>query len=197
MPENRTQPEIAMSATAYNVNNPLGRSVACRVGELRPHPGYLRHGITVPASRLSFLAGSEFPIDQEPLLVTKERTILDGHARWELARLRGISTLSCREYDLSEEEALLWLIRKHQRSDGLNAFCRILLALELEPWFKARARCNQQLGGQKKGSSNLSEADRLDVRSEIAAAAGVSTGNVSKVKQLASFAHPQVLRFSG
>ena len=81
--------------------------------------------------------------------------------------------------------------RKHQRSDGLNAFCRILLALELEPWFKARARYNQQLGGQKKGSSNLAEADRLDVRSEIAAAAGVSTGNVSKVKQLASAAHPR------
>jgi Putative transposase/Transposase zinc-binding domain len=93
---------------------------------------------------------------------------------------------------MTEEEALFWLIRKHQRSDGLNAFCRILLALELEPWFKARARCNQQLGGQKKGSSNLSEADRLDVRSEIAAA-GVSAGNVSKVKHLASAAHSHVL----
>src|SRR5271163_4449547 len=119
MPENRTQPEIAMSATAYNVNNPLGRSVACRVDELRPHPGYLRHGITVPACRLSFLAGSEIPIDREPLLVTQERTILDGHARWELARLRGIGNVSCLEYDLSEEEALLWLLQKNQRSDSL------------------------------------------------------------------------------
>lgn len=88
---------------------------------------------------------------------------------------------------------LLWLIRKHQRSDGLNAFCRILLALELEPWFKAQARHNQQLGGQKKGSSNLAEADRLDVRAKIADAAGVSTGNVTKVKHLASAAHPEVL----
>src|SRR5271170_3123610 len=76
---------------------------------------------------------------------------------------------------------------------ALTLFCRILLALELEPWFKARARGNQQLGGQKKGSSNLAEADRLYVRSEIAAAAGVSTGNVGKVKQLASDAHPDLL----
>jgi hypothetical protein len=102
-------------------------------------------------------------------------------------------TLDCLEYELSEEEALLWLIQKHQRSDGLNAFCRILLALELELWFKARARCHQQLGGQKKGSSNLTEADRLDVRSEIAATACASTGNVSKVKHLISTAHPHVL----
>jgi len=42
-------------------------------------------------------------------------------------------------------------------------------------------------------SSNLAEADRLDVRSEIAAAACVSTGNVGKVKQLVLAAHPDVL----
>jgi hypothetical protein len=181
-----------MSAAACTVSPPPGRSITCWVKELRPHPGYLRHGITVPASHLSLLAGSEIPIDQEPLLITQERTILDGHARWELARRRGVDTLRCLEYDLSEEEALLWLIQKHQRSHGLNAFCRILLALELEPWFKARAKTNQQLGGQKKGSSNLTTAEKLDVRTEIANAAGASTGNVTKVKRLVSVAHPEV-----
>ena len=150
-----------------------GRLITCRVDELRPHPGYLRHRITVPASRVSLLAGAGRSLLREPLQITRH--------------------LDCLEYELSEEDALLWLIQKHQRSDGLNAFCRILLALELEPWFKARARVNQQLGGQKKGSSNLAKADRLDVRSEIAAAAGVSTGNIGKVKQLASVAHPHVL----
>ena len=44
-----------------------------------------------------------------------------------------------------------------------------------------------------KGSSNLTEADRLDVRSEIADASGVSTGNVSKTKYLATAAHPDIL----
>ncbi len=170
-----------------------GRLITCRVDELRPHPGYLRHHITVPASRLSPISVPGTSLPREPLQITRQGTILDGYARWEQARRLVLPTLSCVEYDLSEEEALLWLIKKHQRSDGLNDFCRIVLALELEPWFKARARCNQQLGGQKKGSSNLAEADRLDVRSEIAAAAGVSTGNVSKVKQLASAGHPQVL----
>ena len=68
--------------------------------------------------------------------------------------------------------------------EGLNAFCRILLALDLEPWFRGQARVNQSVGGRIKGSSKLTEAERVDVRSEIAAAAGVSVGNVTKVKQV-------------
>jgi len=169
------------------------RLITCRVDELQPHTGYLRHRIAVPASRLSSLAESGDFAFREPLLITHDRTILDGYARWELARKQDRPTLPCLEYALSEEEALLWLLQKHRRSNGLNDFNRILLAMELEPWFKQQARFNQQLGGQRKGSSNLTEADRLDVRSEIAVVAGVSTGNVSKVRQLASTAHPDLL----
>ncbi len=40
----------------------------------------------------------------------------------------------------------------------------------------------------------MTEADKLDVRSEIAAVAGVSTGNVSKVKQLLLQAQPALLQ---
>jgi hypothetical protein len=68
-----------------------------------------------------------------------------------------------------------------------------LLALELEPWLKEQARSNQRAGGQNRGSSKLTESDKLDVRSKIAAAAGVSTGNVSKVKQLTVRATQEVL----
>jgi hypothetical protein len=95
---------------------------------------------------------------------------------------------------LTESEALHWLLQKHRRSNGLNDFSRILLALDLEPWFKEKARSNQQAGGRSKGSSKLTEAERLDVRSEIAAAAGVSVGNLSKVKQLLMTAQPELLQ---
>jgi len=50
------------------------------------------------------------------------------------------------------------------------------------------------MGGHEKGLSNLAKAGKLDVRSEIAAAAGVSAGNVTKVKQLLANAHPDVLQ---
>ncbi len=127
-------------------------------------------------------------------MITRDRTILDGYARLELARLQGRATLPCIEFDLTESEALQWLLQKHRRSNGLNDFSRILLALELEPWFREKARSNQRAGGQNKGSSNLTEAARLDVRSEIAGAAGVSVGNVSKVKQLTLTADSELLQ---
>ena len=65
----------------------------------------------------------------------------------------------CMEYELTERESLYWLLERHRRSSGLNDFIRILLALELEPWLKNKARLNQQIGGQDKGSSKLTEAE--------------------------------------
>jgi hypothetical protein len=171
-----------------------GRPITCRVDELRPHPSFVRHRIAVPASQLSPLAERVDLVFREPLLITRDRTILDGYARWGLARQQGRLTLPCLEYDLPEAEALHWLLQKHRRSNGLNPFSRILLALELESWLREQARSNQQAGGQNRGSSKLSEADRLDVRARIAAAAGASAGNVSKVKHLLSAAQPELLQ---
>lgn len=170
-----------------------GRLGVCRLDELHPHPGYVRHHLTVPASQLSALVELGDLAFREPIIITQGRTIVDGYARVELARMQGRLTLPCIEYELTEAEALHWLLQRHRRSNGLNAFSRILLALGLEAGFKEKAQANQRAGGQNKGSSNLTEAEKLDVRSEIAAAAGVSEGNVSKVKQLA-IAHPKLLQ---
>jgi hypothetical protein len=130
----------------------------------------------------------------EPLMITQDGTILAGHAQLESARKQGLLSLSCIEYELTEAEALQWILRKQLPSKGLNAFSRILLALDLESWFREKARANQQAGGRSKVTSNLTEADRLDVRREIASAAGVSVGNVTKVKQLTAIAHGEVLQ---
>lgn len=46
-------------------------------------------------------------------MITRDRTIIDGYCRWELARRQGrATTVTCIEYDLSEEEALSWLLYK-------------------------------------------------------------------------------------
>jgi hypothetical protein len=129
---------------------------------------------------------------REPIVVTQGGMIVDGYARWELARRQGRQTIVCLEYDLTDEEALRWLLQSHRPSRGLSAYCRILLALDLEPFLQEQARANQQAGGQNKNSSDLTKANRLDVRSEAAAVAGVSTGNVTKAKQLRETAHPRV-----
>ena len=172
----------------------LGRLITCSVDQLHPHPSFVRHNLVPATHELSALAERGELAFREPLTITQDHSILDGYARWQLACTQGRTSLPCLQYDLSKEEALLWLLQKQQRSPGLNDFSRIRLTLELEPWFKQRARSNQQVGGHRKGSSNLTEADKLDVRSEIAAAAGVSVANVSKVKRLLQEGAPGLLQ---
>jgi hypothetical protein len=168
--------------------------VTCPLSELRPHPSWARLRLSVPASKLSALAEQGDLAFREPLVITRERIVIDGYARLELARRQGRPTFPCIEYELTEEEALRWLLQRHRRSNGLNDFIQICLALELEPLFKEKARANQQAGGQNKGSSNLTKAGRLDVRNEIARIAGVSVGNVTKVKQLTTTAHSEIIK---
>ena len=180
-------PTRLLTSAAYSTGFP-GRFISCQVDELRPHPSYARHQCMVSPSVLSMLAERGHFAFDEPLIVTRNRAIIDGYGRWALARRQGRTTVACIEYDLTDDQALHWLLHRHRRVEGLNAFCRILLALDLELWFRERARVNQSVGGQNKGSSKLTEAERVDVRSDVAAAAGVSVGNVTKVKQVVTTA---------
>ncbi len=171
-----------------------GQFVICSPEELRPHPAYLRHHIRVSARALFEVARQGELAFRTPLIVTSERTVLDGYARLELARQQGRPLLACIEYTLTEPQALELLIRKHRRSNSLTPCIRVLLALDLEPLFIEKARLNQRTGGQEKGSSKLTEAEKMDVRSALAAVAGVCTANVSKVKQVLSAGHPEVVQ---
>lgn len=170
-----------------------GRLVTYATRDLHAHPSYARLGLTTPTDKLSALRQRGELAFAEPLTITRDRTIIDGYARWDLAKEEKRPVLHCIEYQISEAAALQRLLQTHSRSNGLNAFNRIRLALELEPWFKEKARSNQQAGGQQKGWSKLTEAEKVHVRSEIARAAAVSVGNVSKVKQLLDDVIPQFI----
>jgi hypothetical protein len=191
----RLHPEAQekLTSTSEQVNDSIGRLLSRPVEELQPHPSYARHQFTVSAPKLSALIEQGDLAFQEPLVISVDGTIIDGYARWQLALQQGRRTVTCIQYELTEEEALLWLLHSHCRSDGLNQFCRILLSQELESPSKARALANQKRGGRNKGSSMLTEAERVDVRSRIAARARASVGNVSKVQQLTTTAIPELL----
>lgn len=161
-----------------------GKSVTCRVDELCPHPSYVRNHVTVSASQLSTLVELGDLAFLDPVVITRDRFVIGGYALLELARRQGRPTLLCIEFDMNETEGLQWLLGKSRQSNALNAFSRILLALDLETGLKEKARSNQRAGGQNQGSSKLTEGKCLDVRSEVARAAGVSAGNVTKVKQI-------------
>lgn len=123
----------------------------------------------------------EYPLDV---------TSIDGYARKAYADSVGISTLACVEFDIGQEEALRMILSKHGRCLGWNDYNRIRMAFHLNDDLRKRAHANQQAGGRLKGSSHLTEAN---VRKEIAAAAYVSEGQVTKFNQIQG-CDPEVLK---
>jgi hypothetical protein len=81
----------------------------------------------------------------------------------------------------------------HCASSGFTDFVRIELALDLEPHFQQKALMNQQAGGENKGLSKLTIAQRVNTRLEVARLARVSSGNVRKVKNILTHACSSLL----
>ena len=128
----------------------------------------------------------------EPLSVTTNGTILDGYVRWQVALEQGRPNLPCLEYDLTDSEALAFVIDRQRHSSHLNAFCRIALALELEGDFRQRnARVRSR--ASKTRSSKLTNVHRTDVRADVARLAGACPANVTKVKRLLPRVIPEIL----
>ena len=127
----------------------------------------------------------------QPLLVTEDGTIFDGHTRWRTALAQGLSSLPCVVYDITDEQALELVLQRQRSSSPLNSYCRVVMALSLEGHFRRRNReSTDMLAGPS--LSKLTNNARTDVRADIARAAGVSTGNVTKVKQILESAIPKV-----
>jgi len=173
-------------------NNFRCRLVILSVDQLCPHPSYTRHHLSVSASQLTAISALGDLAFQQPIMITQKGIVIDGYARWELASQQGRESVLCLEFELGEEESLRWLVLSHRPSPGFNGYCRSLLALDLESSLQEKARSNQRIGGQSKGLSNLTEAQKVDVRSEIADIADVSTGNLTKAKQVVSHADPVI-----
>ena len=169
----------------------LGRWVERPIAALHPHPLYQELCGPLIATRARRVSQQAEPI-HEPLLTTTNGTILDGHVRWQVALERAQPVLPCLEYELSEDEAMQVIIQRHRASEGLNDYGRVVLALRLEPYFRGR-RCRPRLArGKHPPSSNLTSDARQDVRKDIARIAGVSTGNVTKVKQILKGVIPEI-----
>ena len=163
------------------------------LAQLRKHPAYVDLKFSVSAAQLAEIQRLGNLPFKDPILITAEGIIIDGYARRELAEKQGIPALCCVEFNIDEEEALHRILSNHRRSSGWNDFNRIRMASKLRAEGRNRAFANQQAGGKLKGSSKLTEASRVDLRKEIAKAAGVSEGSVTKVDQLGDV-QPEILQ---
>ena len=71
--------------TAYQCTN----LVRCYVSDLRPHPSYVRHNLAVSAVELAALEENGDLAFRYPIVITRERFVIDGYKRWELAKREG------------------------------------------------------------------------------------------------------------
>ena len=72
-----------------------------RVDELRPHPSYAQLGLRVPLSKLNAVLEQGEDAFLARLTVTSGGILIDGYARWEVARLQRRLRVECIEYELS------------------------------------------------------------------------------------------------
>jgi len=193
-PRNQQNGQSVPFHNSTTITHTRDQLVPWRVGDLRPHPSYARLGIKVPASRLNALLEMGEDAFLFPLIVTSKGIVIDGYARLEVARLQGRTTVECIECNISEEEALRRLLLCHRPSPGLPPFSRIAMARGLAKSFKEKALHHQQAGGKSKGSSKLPQTEKVDVRKEIAAAAGVSGGTLSHALEVLKNGDPEIVR---
>ncbi len=169
-----------------------GRPVVRFPEQLRLHPALEEIGWTGVVDEFNDAARLTSPAATEPILITKNGTILAGLGRWRAA-IDSKREINCIEYPLTEDEALQFIIRHHRPELGWNAFVRIRLALTQQAFFQQRALDNMRVGGKYKGLANLPEAQHVDVRQEIARSAGVGTRNVGNVRTLLQNAHSKLI----
>jgi hypothetical protein len=170
-----------------------GRPVVRSLEQLRLHPALVELGWTGVIDELNDAARLKNQAVPEPILITRNGTILAGFGRWRLAVLEAKREIQCIEYPFSEDHSLRFILAHHQTRRGWNAFVRIRLALKLEPCLQQTALDNMRAGGKYKGWANLPDVQRIDVRQEIASAAAVGARNVSNVKTILEIAHPRLI----
>ena len=169
------------------------RLVICSVESLKPHPALVRLGLLpTPGQLLALEKIGEF-LFEKVLLITQDNLIIDGLECWQIAQSQGRTTLLCQVCLVSDEEALYRFLLLENRPKWLNGFSRVRLALNLEPWLRARALANQIAGGKLKALSKLTKAEKHNCREEISKLSGESGANVDKVRKILDAFNPQLI----
>ncbi len=185
--------DFASTRSPSAVEQSAGRPVVRYPEQLRLHRALGELRLVDMVEELNQVARLRDQSPAESILITTDGTILAGFGPWRLAVDEGRHEVHCIEYAISEQASLQFILNYHKPRRGWNAFVRIRLALTLEPDLQRRAFDNMRAGGRYKGAANLPEAQHIDVRRQIADAAGVGARNVSNVRTILQTAHPRLI----
>ena len=122
--------------------------------------------------------------------------LIDGHNRLQICTKHKIpyDVVSLKFAD--RDEAMKYIILNQFGRRNLSIGDRSLLALKLEPLYKAKAKVNQQQspGRGKKGLQNSANLFPMDTRKSIAEIAGVSHDTIDKVRKIVDYGTPEQIQ---
>jgi hypothetical protein len=150
------------------------------------------------------LADEEFAALEESILregcrhrlILWNGLIVDGHNRYKICMKHGrpFETTELERRD-TRESVIAWMIDNQLARRNLPVFKRIELATKKGDLIAVLAKKKKMAGTNQHTSlpSNLTEGSAIDTRNEIAKAAGVSTGTISKFKKIKERAAPELI----
>jgi len=150
------------------------------VNELRPHPAYLMHAVAASTSKIDELERVGSRIFNHPIMVTQDGLIIDGYARWELAKRWKMVTILCLVYEMSPGDALCEFIWAHKPVRGLSKFRLIELSAELQCYTTEEGSLDQPPRDRETPPA-LESCAQLDSVKQRARVVGVSLASVRKV----------------
>jgi hypothetical protein len=184
MPGGAMQQQIAVPPLLWAPPWGAPRYEQVEVARIQVHPALRRFQLAPAPTCLAPLRKAGESLFEQPLIITHEGILLDGHKRWAVARELGREHVDCLVLQMDKEDALREVLGNSLSRPWINAFARVRIALSLTAGLQEKARENQRRGGREKLSTTLTEAPHIDVRAEAARLSETSQGTVSKVNSI-------------
>lgn len=127
-------------------------------------------------------------------LVVWKGLIADGHNRHEICTRLNIPFKTTEIAFKDRGEVIEWIIRNQFGRRNITAAVRAMLALQLEPIIKERAKENLKRSGEEFGKGSPNWADPInptDTRTEVAKLAGVGHNTIDRVKRIVNDGTPE------
>ena len=180
---------LSQPATIYAGLGPSRREWV-DIDSIHYHDAWIKYGLNKTSPPTIFNVIGPDPIPS----VGESGVLLTGHDAYEQEKSMGSKELMCLRFQISDDDALRWMIEICHRHTRLNDFTRAALAFELEgAQLRFQARENMIAGGQ--GMANLPY-PQTNVRRRISAIADVKERTAGKVIVICDCnrAHPDVIR---
>lgn len=134
-------------------------------------------------------------------IITWNNTIIDGHNRYAICTKHGL-TFRIKEMQFNDRnDVCIWIIKNQFGRRNLETFVRGVLYIKMEGFFQKKALENKQEAVKVADKSNPKKNDSIspilaetktkkivnepiDTREEISKLAGISHGNISKIKEI-------------